>query len=140
MNVRRFAWTFVIAAQLVMSADMVPAQPADPYAAAEAEVKVARYKQRREVFLNLVQKLYFSVGCKVFASEAGVLPLISIERRILFRDELLIDNALDGLMRDAAKAGMGHASESGACNYWRQNPEIVADVRRAAQKAASGGF
>jgi hypothetical protein len=112
----------------------------DPYAGVEQKAAAENYRRVRGQVLDVIRNLYFAVGCKVFASEAAILPLISAQQDALFQQAqagsgVIIDRELKGLMQSAARDGMTRASNLRACDYWKSNPQAVLDVRRLAEAA-----
>lgn len=115
---------------LAVSANAAIAQ--DPYAADFQREKQRRYLQERTEYLDVVQNLYFSVGCKVFPNEGAILPLIYNLSQTL--DKTIIDLKGQDRVREAARKGMEMASKDG-CSYWENNPDVVYSLRTAAQSA-----
>ncbi len=93
------------------------------------------YKKDSDEFFGQIKALYFAVGCKVVSGEASLTPYI--------RD---INGAFDarahesgihpnetGRMKQAAREGMAKAKEVGACEFWRQHPEMARGIRTLAK-------
>ena len=129
--------TLVVAALLAGSLP-VSAQQADPPAASlRAKIK-AKYLEKRDRFLHRTKDLYFAVGCKVLASEAGILPLTSSESYLAFIGDQTIIDTKDESLREAAKQeGLERASRPGECDYYRRHPEAAEAARRAAAEASA---
>jgi hypothetical protein len=71
------------------------AQQADQPAGFRAKIK-AKYLERRDRFLRRT----IAVGCKVLASEAGILPLTSSESYLAFiGDQTLVDTKGESCVR-----------------------------------------
>lgn len=112
------------------------AQYRDPYADQEAAANKKLYAERRVAYLRLVKNLYFAVGCRVFASEASILSLLNNEtRRYFIGFETVIDHPMTGDRQRAAREGLAQANEPSACDYYRLNPDVLANLRRAAEQA-----
>jgi hypothetical protein len=115
----------------------VMAQQADPAAASLRTKFKAKYQEKRDRFLHRTKDLYFAVGCKVLASEAGILPLTSSESYLAYiGDQTIIDTKDESLRQAAAQEGLERASRPGECDYYRRHPEAAAAARRAAAEAS----
>jgi hypothetical protein len=113
------------------------AQQADPPAASLRAKFKAKYLEKRDRFLHRTKDLYFAVGCKVLASEAGILPLTSSESYLAYiGDQTIIDTKDESLRQTAAQEGLERASRPGECDYYRRHPEAAAAARRAAAEAS----
>lgn len=115
----------------------VMAQQADPPAASLRSKIKAKYLEKRDKFLHRTKDLYFAVGCKVLASEAGILPLTSSESYLAYiGDQTIIDTKDESLRQAAAQEGLERASRLGECDYYRRHPEAAEAARRAAAEAS----
>jgi hypothetical protein len=114
------------------------AQQADPPAITlRAKIK-AKYLEKRDRFLHRTKELYFAVGCKVLASEAGILPLTSNESYLAYiGDQTVIDTRDESLRQAAAQEGLERAKRPGECDYYRRHPEAAEAARRAAAEASA---
>jgi hypothetical protein len=128
----------LVAAALLAGSLPAGAQQADPPAmSVRAKIK-AKYQEKRERFMRRTKDLYFAVGCKVLASEAGILPLTSSESYLAFIGEQTIVDTKDDSLREAAKQeGLARASRPGECDYYRRHPEAAEAARRAAAEASA---
>jgi len=129
-----------IIALLVMSlltALPASAQQVDQPAATGLRAKIkAKYLEKRDRFLHRTKDLYFAVGCKVLASEAGILPLTSSESYLAYvGDQTVVDTKDESLRQSAAQEGLDRAARPGECDYYRRHPEAAAAARRAAAEA-----
>jgi hypothetical protein len=113
------------------------AQQVDQPAAAGLRAKIkAKYIEKRDRFLHRTKDLYFAVGCKVLASEAGILPLTSSESYLAYvGDQTVVDTKDESLRQSAAQEGLDRAARPGECDYYRRHPEAAAAARRAAAEA-----
>jgi hypothetical protein len=131
--------TLVVTALLTGSLLATPpafAQQTDPPAGLRAKIK-AKYLQKRDKFLHRTKDLYFAVGCKILASEAGILPLTSTESYLAYiGDQTIIDTKDESLRQAAAQEGLARASRPGECDYYRRHPEAAESARRAAAEAS----
>jgi hypothetical protein len=140
-GIRRVTWLFP-GLFVVFSVVIVPPparpQRAEPQANAfRAKIK-AKYAEKRERFMHRVKDLYFAVGCKVLASEAGILPLTSAESYLTFvGDETIIDTKDESLRQEAMREGLERAAKPGECDYSRRHPEAAEAARRAVAEAAA---
>ena len=98
----------------------------------------AKYLEKRDRFLHRTKDLYFAVGCKVLASEAGILPLTSAESYLAFvGDQTVVDTKDESLRQSAVQAGLDRAARPGECDYYRRHPEAAEAARRAAAEASA---
>jgi hypothetical protein len=115
------------------------AQQVDQPAATSLRAKIkAKYLEKRDRFLHRTKDLYFAVGCKVLASEAGILPLTSTESYLAYvGDQTVVDTKDESLRQSAAQEGLDRAARPGECDYYRRHPEAAAAARRAAAEATA---
>jgi hypothetical protein len=126
---------FVVVALLAGSLP-VAAQQADPASGSmRARIK-AKYLEKRDRFLHRTKDLYFAVGCKVLAGEAGILPLTSSQSYLAYVGEQTVVDTRDESLRQAAvQEGLERAAKPGECDYYRRHPEAAEAARRAAAEA-----
>ena len=112
------------------------AQQADPQAQSlRARIK-AKYLEKRDRFLHRTKDLYFAVGCKVLAGEAGILPLTSSQSYLAFiGDQTVVDTKDEHLREAAVQEGLDRAAKPGECDYYRRHPEAAEAARRAVAEA-----
>ena len=97
----------------------------------------ARYLERRDRFMHKVKDVYFAVGCKVLAREAGIMPLTSSESYLAYiGDQTIIDTRDESLRQAAMQEGLDRAAKPGECDYYRKHPEAAEKLRREAAAAA----
>jgi hypothetical protein len=115
------------------------AQQVDRPAASSLRAKIkAKYLEKRDRFLHRTKDLYFAVGCKVLASEAGILPLTSSESYLAYvGDQTVVDTKDESLRQSAAQEGLDRAARPGECDYYRRHPEAAEAARRAAAEASA---
>jgi len=86
--------------------------------------------------MHRVKEVYFAVGCKVLAREAGILPLTSNESYLAFvGDQTIVDTKDETLRQAAMQEGLDRAARPGECDYYRRHPEAAEAMRRAAAEA-----
>lgn len=93
------------------------------------------YNKESEVLFGQIKVLYFAIGCKVVPSEASLTPYIHGLSQIFearAREGGIRPNETVR-MKQAAREGMAKASEVGACEFWRQHPEMVRGIRTLAK-------
>ncbi len=128
---------FVIVALLAGSLPALAQQADPPTASLRARIK-AKYIEKRDRFLHRTKDLYFAVGCKVLASEAGILPLTSSQSYLSYiGDQTLIDTKDESLRQAAAQEGLDRAARPGECDYYRRHPQAAEAARRAAAEASA---
>jgi hypothetical protein len=116
----------------------VHAQQADPHTQTFRARMKAKYLERRDRFMHKVKDVYFAVGCKVLAREAGILPLTSSESYLAYiGDQTIIDTRDEDLRKAAVQEGLDRAARPGECDYYRRHPEAVEAARHAAAEAAA---
>jgi hypothetical protein len=128
----------LLAGSLLAGSLPAAAQQAEPPAKSfRAKIK-EKYLEKRDRFLHRTKDLYFAVGCKVLASEAGILPLTSSQSYLAFvGDQTVIDTKDESLREAAAKEGRDRAARPGECDYYRRHPEAAEAARRAAAEASA---
>ena len=126
---------FIVVALLAGSLPAA-AQQADP-ASGSMRVRIkAKYIEKRDRFLHRTKDLYFAVGCKVLASEAGILPLTSHQSYLAYvGEQTVVDTKDEGLRQAAVQEGLDRAAKPGECDYYRRHPEAAEAARRAAIEA-----
>lgn len=134
---------------LAFSQDGIAGPSTDPYATDYAKAanahdmqEIARYTQERDSYFDLVRLLYFAVGCNVFPNPGIIVGLLVNGNKHL---EEKYDHGpvwtygrdrqkglLQKLLADAQNEGTARASQTGACDYWHQHPEVLYKLRQAA--------
>jgi hypothetical protein len=83
--------------------------------------------------MHRVKDVYFAVGCKVLAREAGILPSTSAESYLAFiGDQTIVDTKDESLRQAAMQEGLDRAARPGECDYYRKHPEAAEALRREA--------
>jgi hypothetical protein len=133
--------SFHIIAATAALAIVVPASKAQQADAPKQRLSVKikqKYLERRAQFMHRVKDVYFAMGCKVLAGEAGIHPLTSHDSYLAYiGDQTIVDLKDDEALRQAAiQEGLAQAAKPGECDYYRRHPEAAAAIRRAAADAA----
>jgi len=125
----------VLACCLIACAISAKAQYIDSYAELDQDIVRVDYKKETEELFGQIKALYFAVGCKVVPDKASLAPYIqSLSQAFEARaHESGIHPNETGKMKQAASEGMARAKEVGACEFWRQHPEMVREIRRIAK-------
>ena len=127
----------LIVIALVAGSLPAAAQQADRSAESLRTRIKAKYIEKRDRFLHRTKDLYFAVGCKVLASEAGVLPLTSSQSYLSYiGDQTVIDTKDESLRQAAVQEGLDRAARPGECDYYRRHPQAAEAARRAAAEAS----
>jgi hypothetical protein len=127
----------VVVSLLAGSLPAAAQQVDQPAGSLRSRIK-AKYLEKRDRFLHRTKDLYFAVGCKVLASEAGILPLTSAESYLAFvGDQTVVDTKDESLRQSAVQAGLDRAARPGECDYYRRHPEAAEAARRAAAEASA---
>ncbi|WP_146686561.1 hypothetical protein [Bradyrhizobium canariense] len=114
----------------------VQAQQPDPHPTTIRAKLKAKYLEKRDRFMHRVKDVYFAVGCKVLAREAGILPLTSSESYLAYiGDQTIIDTRDESLRQAAMQEGLDRAARPGECDYYRKHPEAAEALRHAAADA-----
>jgi len=122
---------------LVTVSAPIHAQQPDPHTQGFRAKLKARYIERRNRFMHKVKDVYFAVGCKVLAREAGIMPLTSSESYLAYiGDQTIIDTRDESLRQVAMEEGLDRAAKPGECDYYRKHPEAAEKLRREAAAAA----
>jgi hypothetical protein len=133
---RVFGIAALFIALAAASAPPLHAQQTDPHAQGFRTRLKAKYLERRDRFLHKVKDVYFAVGCKVLAREAGILPLTSSESYLAYiGDQTIIDTKDETLRQEAMQEGENRAAKPGECDYFRKHPEAAEALRREAAAA-----
>jgi hypothetical protein len=120
---------------LALTAASVPAraQQADHPAEGFRTRFKEKYLERRDRFMHRVKDIYFAVGCKVLAREAGILPSTSAQSYLAYiGDQTIIDTKDESLRQAAMQEGLDRAAKPGECDYYRKHPEAAEALRREA--------
>jgi hypothetical protein len=131
---------YIIAVAVALTA-VLPAASAQqtdpPKQSLSAKIK-QKYVERRAKFMRRVKEVYFAVGCKILAGEAGIPPLTSSDSYLAYVGEQTIVDLKDdeALRRAAMQEGLNRAAKPGECDYYRRHPEAAEAMRRAAAEAA----
>ncbi len=132
---RVFGIAAVIIALTAASVPLHAQQPDQHSQSFRARMK-AKYLERRDRFMHKVKDVYFAVGCKVLAREAGILPLTSSESYLAYiGDQTIIDTKDETLREAAMQEGEARAAKPGECDYFRRHPEVAEALRREAAAA-----
>lgn len=128
----------ILALSVAMAVVALPAgaQQADPAAKTIRAKLKAKYLEKREKYMGRVKNLYFAVGCKVLAGEAGIQPLTSSESYLAYiGDQTIVDTKDEDLRKAAVQEGLDRAARPGECDYYRRHPEAAEAARRSAAEA-----
>jgi hypothetical protein len=120
---------------LALTAVSVPvrAQQADHHTESFRARFKTKYLERRDRFMHRVKDIYFAVGCKVLAREAGILPSTSAQSYLAYiGDQTIIDTKDESLRQAAMQEGLDRAAKPGECDYYHKHPEAAAALRREA--------
>jgi hypothetical protein len=127
-----------VAVALVAVGPAAKAQQGDPPKQGLSGKIKQKYLERRAKFVRRVKDVYFAVGCKIIASEAGIHSLTSKDSyRADVGAQAVLDLKEDQELVDAAKQeGLNRAAKPGECDYYRKHPEAAEAMRRTAAEAA----
>lgn len=102
----------------------------DSYAQEYQQQAEAHHADEKASLFNLAEKLYFAVGCNVFdvpaAANAAILNQAS---DLIIRSRGLYNGSLINELRKPESRGLAESKIDGACNFWKQNPEAVYQIR-----------
>jgi hypothetical protein len=129
---RIFAIAWLVLALTAVSVPVRAQQADHPTAGFRARFK-EKYLERRDRFMHRVKDIYFAVGCKVLAREAGILPSTSSQSYLAYiGDQTIIDTKDESLRQAAMQEGLDRAAKPGECDYYRKHPEAAEALRREA--------
>ena len=131
-------WLLAVAIALATVSPVAAAQQADtPKLSLSAKIK-QKYLERRARFMHRVKEVYFAVGCKVLAREAGIQSLTSSDSYLAYvGEQTIVDLKDDEALRQAAmQEGLNRAAKPGECDYYRRHPQAAVAIQRAAAEAA----
>ena len=124
---------FAIAGLVIaLAAASVPvhAQQTDRHAEGFRARLKEKYLERRDRFMHRVKDIYFAVGCKVLAREAGILPSTSSESYLAYvGDQTIIDTKDESLRQAAMQEGLDRAAKPGECDYYHKHPQAAEALR-----------
>jgi len=135
---KKSIYVIAIAVALTAVLPAATAQQADPpKQSLSAKIK-EKYLERRAKFMRRVKDVYFAVGCKVLAADAGIPPLTSSDSYLAYVGEQTIVDVKDdeALRRSAIQEGLNRAAKPGECDYYRRHPEAAEAMRRTAAEAS----
>jgi hypothetical protein len=133
----RGIFAIVVIALLAGSLPAAAQQVDQPRTTLRAKIK-AKYLEKRDRFLHRTKDLYFAVGCKVLAGEAGIVPLTSSQSYLAFiGDQTIVDIKDESLRQAAMQEGLDRAKRPGECDYYRRHPEAAEAARRAEAEATA---
>jgi len=107
--------------------------------ASYARTAAEHYARIRKAVLDSAQNLYFAAGCHVFegpdnAQQVQAMLIVGNQYQLLENDPLWArDQTIGKEVEQAERKGWARASEPGACNYWREHPEAVYELREQAK-------
>lgn len=116
--------------------------PGDPYAASQQAIHENTYANLKADFLARAQRIYYATTCR--ALDTPVPQAIVQDEAAAFLQEAfgvpanMGDEKLTADIEAAERAGVAQATASGGCEYWKQNPEAVAQIRDEARLAQPG--
>jgi hypothetical protein len=120
-------------------ADESHTPPTDPYATGQKALDDKIYAQSKAALLDQVRTAQFALRCRVIGDTEANMIYLSGARRISDADLNAGRSDYHPDLLPAAKAAAAEvdarAQQSGACDYWQQHPEDVAEIRREAQMA-----
>jgi len=127
-----------VAVALGTAGQPATAQQADPPKQSFSGKIKQKYLERRTKFVRRVKDVYFAVGCKILASEAGIHSLTSHESYLAYvGEQTILDLKEDQQLVDAAKQeGLDRAAKPGECDYYRRHPAAAAEMRKTLAEAA----
>jgi hypothetical protein len=130
---RIFAIAGLVVALAAVSVPIQAQQPTDHHTEGFRAKLKAKYLERRDRFMHRVKDVYFAVGCKVLAREAGILPSTSAESYLAYiGDQTIVDTKDESLRQAAMQEGLDRAAKPGECDYYRKHPEAAEALRREA--------
>jgi hypothetical protein len=111
------------------------AQPSDPYGASDRKLSAEKWFALRDQAFANIKFIYFAMGCGAVGggAEALLSPQIlwlSDPRsgmRAVYSPQVV--QQLEQGQKVAQRDGAAQAKEPGACDYFKQHPEVVRSLR-----------
>ena len=137
-TMKKQIWLLAVAIALATIVPAAKAQQADTAKQSLSAKIRQKYLKRRAQFMHRVKQVYFAVGCKVLAHEAGIQSLTSSDSYLAYvGEQTIVDLKDDEALRQAAmQEGLNRAAKPGECDYYRRHPQAAAALRQAAAEAA----
>lgn len=101
----------------------------DPYAETYKSVEMAHIAQAKLDLLAKTEHLFFGVGCKAIPSIGTAAAVQGWAFNLIMRAHGILTGDFFAEIRDAEKAGLLDASKPNYCDYWKEHPEEVHDLR-----------
>jgi hypothetical protein len=116
---------------LVLASAGAQAQQTDPYPSYRQQ-QAAHWAQERQAFVDSMNNVYYAAACKVIDLGYTVY-IFDLELQRLRRtfNPIWIDRDPDIDYRRFTERGQQRSDQSG-CDFWKQNPEAVYQVRQMA--------
>ena len=125
----------IVMSYLIICTLSTKAQPIRIESRSNQSVETVDYRKDSDEFFGQIKALYFAIGCKVVPAEASLIPYIRGIRGAFDArtQESGVHPNETGRMKQAAREGMAKAKEVGACEFWRQHPEMARGIRTLAK-------
>lgn len=123
-----------LAAVLLCSALIVSGpvrgQSADPYAGVVAQEARKQLQERYDAFLDGVRAYSYAIACGALPTKSLAYGAIA-QGRLYFVNKLQPYEAMERAINQILAEGPKFAQSTG-CDYWKNNPDAVLEIRRAA--------
>ena len=125
----------IVMSCLIICTLSAKAQPIRIESRSNRSVETVDDRKDSDEFFGQIKALYFAIGCKVVPAEASLIPYIRGIRGAFDArtQESGVHPNETGRMKQAAREGMAKAKEVGACEFWRQHPEMARGIRTLAK-------
>lgn len=122
--------TAVLLCSALLASGPVQAQSADPYAGAVAREARKQLQERYDAFLDGVRAYSFAIACGALPTKSLAYGAIA-QNRFYFVNKLEPYEAMERTINQILADGPTFARTNG-CDYWKNNPDAVLEIRRAA--------
>jgi hypothetical protein len=106
------------------------AQGADPYAGAVAQAARKQLQERYDAFLDGVRAYSYAIACDALPTKSLAYGAIA-QSRFYFINKLEPYETMEKTINQILADGPKLASSMG-CEFWKDNPDAVLEVRQAA--------
>jgi len=120
----------VLLCSVLIASGPVRAQSADPYAGAVAQEARKQLQARYDAFLDGVRAYSYAIACGALPTKSLAYGAIA-QNRFYFVNKPEPYESMERAINQILAEGPQFARSTG-CDYWKDNPAAVLEIRRAA--------
>lgn len=124
------ATPFITLVFLLMVGSAFAQQP-NPYDQIYRLEAKKRADQERDNFLDMIRYVFFAVGCKVVPDYSASAAAQGEAFRMIQRSGGGLNGDFFDTVHHASREGMEKSKKPNACDYWKEHPDEVYNVRNA---------